>query len=509
MRKYRLTILFAVTAVVVIAVAAIVANKIIGGLAEDNLIRIAEENTVRDGIHMEAMLRRMLTGPSAGDAQGMDGTQLAGALTLEALTAPDGLSRIFPMLAEGFNMVKFNLFDLNGTTIWSTDSNTIGITKREGPLFARSVRGEPSSTLVQDHPVVHLDGVPRSIDAVETYLPLREARGGNIIGAMEIYRDVGSDVALQVDDAKATVLWTTVATMGGLFLALFGFIMVADATLHRSRRREMSVIEEANRTLEGRVRLRTRELEDANVQLVEVQEQVVRSEKLAAIGQLAGSVAHDLRNPLGAINNAVYYLKRKLDNSELVQSNPKVAQFLRIVEDEVDHSNRIITDLLSFARAGTPTLAPASLHTIIQSALSGTEIRPDVQLVKQFDQDLPEVRADGDQLHRVFINLIMNAQEAMPEGGDLTIRTCRLNKHAEVEFRDTGGGISHEDMKKVFEPLFTTKVTGTGLGLSVCQQIVSKHDGTIDVASLPGEGASFTVRLPLNGVGLEERHDGQ
>ena len=340
-----------------------------------------------------------------------------------------------------------------------------------------------------------MDGVVRSIDVVETYVPLRATREGQIIGVMELYRDIANDVAVQVDDTKSMVLWTTIATMGTLFLVLFGFVVVADVSILKSRRRELAVVEEANSTLEARVQERTQELEEA-------QEQLVRSEKLAAIGQLAGGVAHDLRNPLGAINNAVYYLKKRLGASEIAQSNPRIGQFLQIVEEEVEHSNRIISDLMSFARVGVSSLSPTDLGEAVSNALSTLDIRNNVHVEKQLDPHLPQAMADTEQLYRVFINLANNAQDAMPDGGELNINTRYVDGFAEVAFRDTGVGISEEDMKKIFEPLFTTKTKGTGLGLAVCQQIVAKHSGSIQASSTTGAGSTFTVRLPLNTEGV-------
>jgi signal transduction histidine kinase len=237
-------------------------------------------------------------------------------------------------------------------------------------------------------------------------------------------------------------------------------------------------------------------LQKANDQLVEAQDQLLRTEKLAVIGQLSAGVAHDLRNPLGAINNAIYYLKRRLGASEMAQSNPRIGQFLQVIEDEVAHSNQIITDLMGFARISSPSLSSANLGETIQDMLSSIEVRNNVRIVKRFEPELPEVLADPEQLRRVFINLTMNAQEAMPDGGELTISTRRVNGFAEAAFSDTGIGIPDENLKKVFDPLFTTKTKGTGLGLAVCQEIVTRHRGTIGVASKPGEGTTFTVRLP-------------
>ena len=260
-------------------------------------------------------------------------------------------------------------------------------------------------------------------------------------------------------------------------------------------------LEQSNRTLEHRVRRRTRALENSTKQLLEAQEQLIRTERLSAIGQLSGSVAHDLRNPLGAINNAVYYLKRKLAGSELIQSNPRIAQFLQIMEDEVSHSNQIITDLMNFARVNAPCISLTNLQEVVDTALSRLELADHVQVVEQFDPDLVQVPADAEQLQRVFMNLIMNAHDAMSEGGELTISSRRADGFAELAFTDTGVGMCGEDMKKIFDPLFTTKTKGTGLGLAICREIVSKHGGNIDVASKPGHGSTFTVRIPLNGHG--------
>jgi signal transduction histidine kinase len=253
---------------------------------------------------------------------------------------------------------------------------------------------------------------------------------------------------------------------------------------------------EANRTLEDRVHQRTQDLESANKQLVEAQDQVLRAERLAVIGQLAGGVAHDLRNPLGAIKNAVYYLEKRLRDSELARSNPRIGQFFKIIEDEVGQSNKIITDLMSYARVKAPTLSPTDIGELVNHTVSNMELKGNVRVTNQFDADLPQVMVDGEELQRVFMNLILNAQEAMPEGGELTISTRRQNGFAEVSFRDTGVGMEEDTLKKIFDPLFTTKTKGTGLGLAVCQEIVSRHKGKIEVASKPGQGATFTVTLP-------------
>ena len=521
-RKYRLTLLFAITAILLTAAAAMVVNIVVGNLAENNLIRIAEENTARDGLHIQSMMRggHSMDGlDSAGvmhdqttqnvdrsmphiesttgeaDAQEpMANMQQPKPLSLDGLSGPEGLPSSYQSLVAGMNIVSFNLLDPDGTVIWSDDPRIVGRIKADSFQIRQAATGAVNSKFIEDYEIVDQQGVSYPTDVVQTTLPLRDTPSGQIIGALEIYRDVAHDVAFQVDEAKSVVLWTTVGAMGGLFLFLLGFILIADGTIFRSRRRELAVVEEVNSTLEARVQQRNQELQDA-------QDQLVRSEKLAVIGQLAGGVAHDLRNPLGAIKNAIYYLKKRLDATDIAESNPRIGQFLQIAEDEVEHSNAIISDLMSFTRVGVPSLSPTNLEEVVGNTLSTMEIREDVHVVKQFDPDLPEVMADAEQLYRVFINLANNAQDAMPDGGELTISTSKVDGYAEVGFQDTGVGISEDVMEKIFEPLFTTKTKGTGLGLAVSQQIVMKHSGSIRASSTPDKGSTFTVKLPFDIAG--------
>jgi PAS domain S-box-containing protein len=227
------------------------------------------------------------------------------------------------------------------------------------------------------------------------------------------------------------------------------------------------------------------------------QEQLIRSERLVAIGQLAGGVGHELRNPLGAIKNAVYYIKGKVASSELGQREPRVLEFLGIIEDEVNSSNKIITDLLEFSRVRKPSVSPARIEKIIEDALSRIAILENIELIKKLDAGLPEINVDPDQIKQVLVNIITNAVQAMPEGGKLLIGAREKNKFLEVEVTDTGCGIPQESIDKIFDPLFTTKAKGIGLGLAVCKSIIDRHEGNIAVKSKVGEGTTFNIKLPL------------
>ena len=239
-----------------------------------------------------------------------------------------------------------------------------------------------------------------------------------------------------------------------------------------------------------------KELELANKELRETQEQLIRSEKLAAIGQLASGVSHELRNPLGAIKNAVFYIRRRVARTELPTTEPRVLEFLDIMDEEVNVANKVITDLLGFSRVAKPTVSPVNAAGVIEDALRHAPQPENIDLVKNINENLPMVMVDADQIRQVFINIILNAQQAMSKDGRLDIHARSKGEFVEVEFTDTGIGIPESDVNKIFDPLFTTKAKGIGLGLSVCKSILEKHDGDIRVESEVGRGTTFTVSLP-------------
>ena len=281
------------------------------------------------------------------------------------------------------------------------------------------------------------------------------------------------------------------------------FAVMRDITEHkrmeqeiRDRSEQLEVQNEELRATEEELRATNEELQAANDELREAQEQLIRSEKLAAIGQLASGVGHELRNPLGAIKNAVFYVKRRVTKTDLPATEPRVVEFLNIIDEEVDAANKVITDLLGFSRVAKPTVSPVNVAGVIEDALRYTPQPENIDLVKHIDDNLPMVTVDADQIRQVFINIILNAQQAMSEGGHLDIRTRSKEKYVEVEFTDTGSGIPESVMNKIFDPLFTTKAKGIGLGLSVCKSILEKHGGGIWVESEAGRGTTFTISLP-------------
>jgi PAS domain S-box-containing protein len=224
----------------------------------------------------------------------------------------------------------------------------------------------------------------------------------------------------------------------------------------------------------------------------ELREKLIKSEKLASVGRLAGAVGHDLRNPLGVISNAVFYLNMKLKDAD-----DKVREHLKILKGEVEKGNKIIEDLLDFSRAKPPSLEKSNINAVVQEALD-TSLAPDnIMVEKESGPGLPEILIDRDRIRRAFLNLITNAFQAMPGGGKLTITARAREGFVEIEFQDAGAGIPEKHIQDIFEPLFTLKARGTGLGLSIVKNIIEEHKGTIGVESEEGQGATFTVKLPV------------
>ncbi len=247
-------------------------------------------------------------------------------------------------------------------------------------------------------------------------------------------------------------------------------------------------LEEWGRTLEAKVAERTEELR-------QIQAQLIRSEKLASLGEIVAGIAHELNNPLTGILVFASLMEKRANLP------PELREDLATVVHESKRCARIVSGLLDFSRSSCPHKTLSNANEILENtlALIGTQsIFHDVKICKRYDPALPPLLADPNQLEQVLINIILNAGQAMPGGGTLGLETGRADGQVLVRISDTGCGIPPENIARIFDPFFSTKgPQGTGLGLSVSYGIVENHGGTIEVASEPGRGTTFTVRLPL------------
>ena len=241
---------------------------------------------------------------------------------------------------------------------------------------------------------------------------------------------------------------------------------------------------ELNSELEARVRKRTDELRHAQAQLVE-------KEKLATLGQVAGGIAHEIRNPLNAIKTAAYYLL----NADQVEEE-KQKECLNRIDRQVSTIANVVTALSDVARLPEARLIQLSVHEIIQAALQEVTLPPEVSVQLDLPADLPQVMADNRQIPIVFRNLLCNARDAMPTGGIITISARADNDRVAISVRDTGIGIADDDLNRIIEPLYSTKARGMGLGLAICKVVLEKSGGILEIESEVGKGSTFTVQVP-------------
>ena len=225
-----------------------------------------------------------------------------------------------------------------------------------------------------------------------------------------------------------------------------------------------------------------------------IEEDLARSEKLASLGHLISGVAHEIRNPLGIIRGTVQLMERDF------KSDSKLTEYIRIVKEQSDRESKVIQELLDYARPSKQILMKMDVNVLIRSVLSFTNKyiqEKHVCLKSELGEKIPLVYIDCDKIKQVFVNIIINACEAMESGGTLTIRTRVDNEFIVSTFEDTGSGMDDTQMKNIFNPYYTTKSNGTGLGLSISNGIIELHGGNIEVNSKKGVGSKFIIKLPF------------
>ena len=230
--------------------------------------------------------------------------------------------------------------------------------------------------------------------------------------------------------------------------------------------------------------------------LRELGEQLTRTEKLAAMGTLAAGVAHEVNNPLAAISSLIQMMQAKSDLNEKTHEN------LRLISTQILRISQVTKDMMDFARVRPAAKSMIRIERTIETALRLASFDKSFQnltLTKKIADELPEIYADNNQLEQVFLNLFLNARDAMPSGGEIIVECFAENNQITIKISDSGGGIAEADKLKIFDPFFTTKSAGqgTGLGLAVCYGIITAHLGTIEVAPNQSKGTTFTIKLPV------------
>jgi signal transduction histidine kinase len=305
---------------------------------------------------------------------------------------------------------------------------------------------------------------------------------------------VGSDTWLVVANARQPLAGSLTKNMPIILLVAVLLIGLAMTALVEgvARRRDYAV---------DLVNERTAALRHSLGQLEEAQQALVANERLAALGQMAATVGHELRNPLGVLTNSLYLIRRATSAT----ADDRLNRQLDTADREVSAATLIVSDLLEFSRPRAANPVTVDVRELLAEAVSVAPPPTGIQ-VDQVDGDVPPVIADRDQIRQVVLNLLTNAYEAMPDGGVVTIGSRKAGDTVEMFVTDTGTGMDEETRAQVFEPFFSKKIKGTGLGLAVSKRIAEAHGGALDIASEEGRGSTAVLALPLvpTGVGAAQ-----
>lgn len=369
----------------------------------------------------------------------------------------------------GLRIDRIKIIDKTRKIVYSTDYDLIGKYEPENSAVDEALLNGKDQTKIRrgERSATNWYGVWLA----DTYYPLREGTGnywmlGAIYGVIQITQDV-TDQYVNVQRYVIIILVVASGLMAFLFVTLTLIV----------RRGERILIERA----EEQKRL---------------EEKLQQSEKLASIGQMVATIAHEIRNPLGIIRSSAEVLAKK--------ANPdisKIRRFSDIILEESTRLSLILTDFLDFARPKSPASNPVDIRDVVtrvRNILEHEILSRNITWSERFDESEydPIIRGDSDLLYQAFLNITMNAFESMEEGGSFEISIQPVDSFVKIVFSDNGQGIEEDNLNKIFTPFFTTNQMGTGLGLAVVHNIITAHNGEIAASSREGNGAAFTIILP-------------
>jgi signal transduction histidine kinase len=370
---------------------------------------------------------------------------------------------------HSFKVETVNIYSMDNKISYSFDPTMIGRKNYGGTGYKQARMAKWNHKLVQRGNFLQiLLGFPKEVRLV-TFAPLRQETkvgkiSGRVLGVVEIVQDLSQDYKT-IFNIQILVIITCTVLMGALFVVLVFVVKRGEGIIQK-------------RAME-RLRLK---------------ERLAHAERLSSMGEMAAGISHEIRNPLGIIRSSAELLKKKVAKVDPANTIPD------IIIEEASRLNRIITDFINYAKPRSPNFAGCRVEEVIDKNITFLEAQINEQgyvIKKNYQNSVPEIMADSAMLYQSFLNVLINSMQAMPDGGRILIEVSAGDHHVTVHFDDEGQGIPHENLEKIWDPFFTTKEMGTGLGLGIVKNIIESHGGSIQIVNRPVRGARVTIELPL------------
>ena len=379
------------------------------------------------------------------------------------------LDKVVRSAMHSFKIETVNIYSMDNKISYSFDQIMIGRQNYGGTGYLQARMGKWNSRLAQRGNFLQiLFGFPKEVRLI-TFAPLRQESqvgklSGMVLGVVEIVQDLSEDYKV-IFGIQILVVITCTVLMGAVFVVLVYVVKRGEGIIQK-------------RTME-RLRLK---------------ERLAHAERLSSLGEMAAGISHEIRNPLGIIRSSAELLKKKVAKVDPENSIPD------IIVEEASRLNAIITDFINFAKPRSPNIAACRVEEVIGKNITFLEAQIKEQgyvIKKNYQNSLPEIMADGTMLYQSFLNILINAMQSMPEGGRILVEVSSSDQIVTVHFDDEGQGIPNENLEKIWDPFFTTKEMGTGLGLGIVKNIVESHGGSIQIVNRPIRGTRVTIELPV------------
>ncbi|MFH1349856.1 MAG: ATP-binding protein [Pseudomonadota bacterium] len=461
-KQFQLVKFFAWASFIVLVIFSFPFSVVISQKAKDILLRSYENYARLVGENLSHQVFQNFVLPV---------TRLYGEIKLREREQYELMDQIVKNTIHSFNVDVVNIYDIGkGVIAYSTNPQLIGSVVNETPGYKNAVKGELSSGLISSK-----DGL-WGLDfefiggkaKLRTYIPFRvlnpfTGARSYVIGVFELIQDMGQQYE-SIAKFQYLIFGLSILIMGLIFVALLLIVHKAESVI-------------AQRAKEQR----------------ELEEQLHQAERFAILGEMVARVSHEIKNPLGIIQSTGELL------SGMQDANDTQKKLSNVITEESIRLNRIVTEFLDFARPQTPNLEECQLDEIIKKNISF--LHPElkkrgIRVISNLNGRSFRLLADEEQLYRAFLNILMNAIQSMKDGGSITITIEEEKDIFRITVQDTGCGIKEEDVRKIFNPFFTTKDKGTGLGLSIVRKIIEGHKGTIGIESGKDAGTKVKIQLP-------------